>query len=267
MFMTSTNQIGIDGSRDYGTDVYPATFEPTCDAYAAASAPGETFYNAVSGDQSVKTVFKAIKNAEQISLPMSFFRTVVNQPSFANGSMCNHQVRMFNTSLSAAPYEPREVSGTVQLRLPMFKKEMEWKDVVGVQVDTAFIEQHLVSCENFRGFEYQDESSPTAVPAADLDPSQIGKSLFLPLFHPIVTNIAFRFCNKFISVAASDFEHFDRKLLDHTSQTDRSITKLCFSTSQRYSANSPRAIARSVSIESAAPTRQELVENAEENTS
>jgi hypothetical protein len=174
MFMTSTNQIGIDGSRDYGTDVHPATFEPACDAYAAASAPGETYYNAVSGDNSVKTMFKAMKNAEQIPLPMTFFRTVVNQPSFANGSMCNHQVRLFNTSLSAGPYEPREVSGAVQLRLPMFKQEMEWKDIVGVQVDTAFIEQHLVSCEKFRGFEYQDETSPTVVSVA-------GKS-FLPLF-------------------------------------------------------------------------------------
>jgi hypothetical protein len=180
MFMTSTNEIGINGARDYGTEVYPATFEPACDAYSSAPAPadrGTTYYNAEAGVNSVKTVFKATKKTEQMSLPMSFFKTVVNLPSFANGSMCNHQIRMFNTSLSTAPYEHREVSGTVHLRLPMFDQEMEWKDVVGVQVDTAFIEKHLVSCEGFRGFEYKEETTSTVAPVAQIDQAWIGTFL------------------------------------------------------------------------------------------
>jgi hypothetical protein len=180
MFMTSTNEIGINGARDYGTDVYPATFQPACDAYASAPAPadqGTTYYNAEAGANSVKTVFKAMKFVDQMPLPMSFFKTVVNQPSFANGSMCNQQVRMFNTSLSKASYAPREVSGTVQLRLPMFDQEMEWKNTVGVQVDTAFIEHHLVSCESFRGFEYEEETTSTIAPAVQVDQAWIGTFL------------------------------------------------------------------------------------------
>jgi len=171
MFMTSTNEMGINGARDYGTEVYPASFSPECNAYAAAPAPaphGTTYYNAEAEDNSVKTVFAAREKAERMNLPISFLKTVVNQPSFANGSMCNHQVRMFNTALSTGPYEPREVSGNVHLRLPMFEQEMVWKDVVGVQVDTAFIEHHLVECENFRGFEYKDETKAPVAPAVEM---------------------------------------------------------------------------------------------------
>lgn len=171
--MTSTNEIGISGARDYGTEVYPATFAPECDAYAAAPAPapsGTTFYNAEAGDNSVKAVFAAMKDATYSPLPMAFFRTAVNLPSFANGSMCNHQTRLFNTSLSTGSYEPKAVSGSMQVRLPMFGQQMEWNNAVGVQVDTAFIEKHLVDCEGFRGFEYQDE-----VPAAQVSSAQMEK--------------------------------------------------------------------------------------------
>ena len=39
---------------------------------------------------------------------------------------------------------------------------MYWDDVVGMQVDTPFIEQHLVSCEGFRGYVWEDDSSETS---------------------------------------------------------------------------------------------------------
>ncbi|KAF2433907.1 hypothetical protein EJ08DRAFT_657613 [Tothia fuscella] len=160
MFMTSTNEIGIVGARDYGTEVYPAVFEPSCDAYASAPAPapkGITYYKTQAEENFVDAVFATVKESGSMALQMSFFRTAVNLPSFANGSMCNHQTRIFNTSLSTGRNEAKEVSGTVKVQLPMFGKEMGWVDATGVQVDTAFIEKHLVDCEDFRGFQYEDE--------------------------------------------------------------------------------------------------------------
>lgn len=166
--MTATNMLGISGARDYGIDVHPATFDPACDAYAVAPEPAEkgtTYYNAKAKDSSVRAIFKPTKSSEQTKgLPMSFFKSAVNQPSFANGTWCNKQERLFSTTLSTGANSPKAVSGTVNLDLvPLFtQKKMEWTNTIGVQVDTAFIEHHLVSCETFRGFKYKEETTQSA---------------------------------------------------------------------------------------------------------
>ena len=43
------------------------------------------------------------------------------------------------------------VRGRVSARLNLFDDDMVWPDVVGLRVDSAFIEHHLVACESFRG--------------------------------------------------------------------------------------------------------------------
>lgn len=167
MFLTSTNDLGINASREYGGEVYPATFEPSCDAYAPAPKiqdegypEGSTYFHASAVDASLRAIFSPMQT--QAPLPALFFRKVVNQPVFGDGKFCNAQLRMFNTSLSTGIHVPKAVSASIRVTMPVFTQapggEMYWDNAVGMQVDTPFIEQHLVSCEGFRGYVWEDDS-------------------------------------------------------------------------------------------------------------
>lgn len=165
MFLTSTNELGINASREYGGEVYPATFEPACDAYTPvpASKDGSTYFSASAADASLKAVFASVNAQKEAQLPALFFKKVVNQPVFGDGKFCNAQLRMFNTSLSTGAYAPKAVSASIRVRMPtIFTSapggEVYWNEAVGMQVDTAFIEQHLVSCEGFSGYIWEDDS-------------------------------------------------------------------------------------------------------------
>lgn len=165
MFLTSTNEMGINGSREYGGEVYPATFEPACDAYApvAASKDGSTYFSASAGNTSLKAMFAPVHAQKQAQLPALFFKKVVNQPVFGDGKFCNAQLRMFNASLSTGTYVPKAISASVRVTMPtIFTQapggQMYWNEAVGMQVDTPFIEQHLVSCEGFRGYIWEDDN-------------------------------------------------------------------------------------------------------------
>jgi hypothetical protein len=166
MFLTSTNDLGINASREYGGEVYPATFEPSCDAYAAMPASdeyseGSTHFEASAADASLKAIFSPMH--AKIPLPTLFFKKVVNQPVFGDGKFCNAQLRMFNTSLSTGTYTPKAISASVRTTMPIFTQapggEMYWNNAVGMQVDTPFIEQHLISCEGLRGYVWEDDSA------------------------------------------------------------------------------------------------------------
>ncbi|KAE9976186.1 hypothetical protein EG328_002738 [Venturia inaequalis] len=165
MFLTSTNGLGINASREYGGEVYPATFEPACDAYAPIPSckDGSTYFNAIAANTSLKATFSPVSARKGAQLPALFFKKVVNQPVFGDGKFCNAQRRMFNTSLSAGAYAPKAVSASVHVRLPTIFTQTPggavfWDDAMAMQVDTPFIEQHLVSCEGFRGYIWEDDS-------------------------------------------------------------------------------------------------------------
>lgn len=165
MFLTSTNELGINASREYGGEVYPATFEPACDAYASvpASKDGSTYFSASAANTSLRAVFAPSHPQKEAQLPALFFKKVVNQPVFGDGKFCNAQLRIFNTSLSTGAYAPKAVSASIRLRMPTIFTgapggKVYWDEAVGMQVDTAFIEQHLVSCEGFRGYIWADDT-------------------------------------------------------------------------------------------------------------
>jgi hypothetical protein len=170
MFLTSTNALGINASREYGGEVYPATFEPSCDAYAPIPTikdehpEGSTYFHASAADASLEAIFSPMQT--KTPFPGLFFRKVVNQPVFGDGKFCNAQLRMFDTSLSTNAYVPRPISASVRVSMPIFTQapggEMYWDNAVGMQVDTPFIEQHLVSCEGFRGYVWEDDSPSTS---------------------------------------------------------------------------------------------------------
>jgi hypothetical protein len=153
MLMTSGHEIALKGAMDYGTNVFPAIFDPPCDAYRSLpDAQDTTIFSAktASPDARVHTQFSLAAN--DLSFPLAVFKNVTNQPTFADGKSCDNMIRLFDTSVTVAPNRIESVRGSVRAHLPPLTREMEWNDVYGLRMDTAFIENNYLPCENFRGY-------------------------------------------------------------------------------------------------------------------
>ncbi|KAF2667558.1 hypothetical protein BT63DRAFT_295021 [Microthyrium microscopicum] len=158
MLITAANQMAQHGAGEYGTTVYPATFEPECNAYEFTEDGQSTYFRArgeIDGKEGlVDTIFKsAERQPADYAGFMSFLINATNQPSFADGKQCDYYVRLFNTTLSTGENAAVPVQGSVRAKMNLFDEEMKWDSVFGVRVDTAFIENHLYSCEGLRGFD------------------------------------------------------------------------------------------------------------------
>ena len=161
MFMTSTNEMGISGASEYGTTtVYPAEFEPECDAYLQTSS-GRTKFNTRAKDAYLDSTWQPqLSPSIPAASLMHYLRHATNQPMFGLNGYCNHQNRMFNTELSIGEYEPRPVKGAVRTKVPsVFDTEMIWTEATGVQVATAFIEKHMIPCEEVRHWTYDGDET------------------------------------------------------------------------------------------------------------
>jgi hypothetical protein len=146
LLMTAGHDIALKGAMDYGTNVFPSVFDPPCDAYRSApKAPDTTIFSAKSSEASVHTTFSL---ADQV-YPWQFFKNVTNQPTFADGNSCDNMIRLFDTSVTVGI---ENVKGSVQARIPPFEKEFKWDGVHGVRLDSAFIENNYLPCEQFRGY-------------------------------------------------------------------------------------------------------------------
>jgi hypothetical protein len=145
--------MAIHGAEEYGTKVYPAAFDPPCNPYESLADNEGTYFNAksVSGEEMMETVFQ-IANRGIESFPVDFFVNATNQPSFADGTICDEYVRFFNTSLSRGEHAPVPVIGKIKTKTNLFQGEHIWESAVGMRIDTAFLENHLVSCESLRGY-------------------------------------------------------------------------------------------------------------------
>ncbi|OAK96804.1 hypothetical protein IQ06DRAFT_229386 [Phaeosphaeriaceae sp. SRC1lsM3a] len=149
LLMTAGHEIALKGAMDYGTNVFASVFDPPCDAYRAVPGSKDaTFFGAKSSEASVRSQFTLAESM----YPLSFFKNVTNQPTFADGKTCDNMIRLFDTSVTIAPNKIESVRGTVKARIPPFQGEVEWKDVYGLRMDTAFIENNYLPCENFRGY-------------------------------------------------------------------------------------------------------------------
>ncbi len=149
LLLSAGHEIALQGARDYGTNTFPAAFEPECDAYSAVvGEPGMTAFEArsVDGAAEVTTRFERVP---QIAYGLDFFKNVTNQPTFADGRSCDNMIRLFNTSVTTGI---EEVRGSVRARLPPFVKEEIWDGVEGIRLDSAFIENNYLPCEGFRGY-------------------------------------------------------------------------------------------------------------------
>lgn len=157
--MTSNHDIALKGAMDYGTNTFAAVFEPGCDAYRhvpKANKPGTTYFSAVSSDPGVASLSTLFSSTTEEPFPLSFFKNFTNQPTFADGKSCDNMIRLFNTSVTTSPNRIERVKGTVRANIPPFSSEQEWQNVYGLRMDTAFIENNYLPCENFRGYDGHD---------------------------------------------------------------------------------------------------------------
>jgi hypothetical protein len=154
--MTAGHEIALKGAMDYGTNTFASAFDPPCDAYRSvpkSKDPSTTYFSAKSADPgaaSISTLFSATLDEPY---PLAFFKNVTNQPVFADGKTCDNMIRLFNTSLTT---RMEAVKGAVKVRLPPFDGEHEWQDVYGLRMDTAFVENNYLPCEDFRGYSGRD---------------------------------------------------------------------------------------------------------------
>ena len=168
--MTSTNEMGIKGSSEYGGEVYPAEFEPACDAYAQAGN-GRTTYSSRASNAFLECTWQSTKRAQLSPSLMHFIKHTTNQPLFGLNGMCNHQLRMFDTVLSVGEHAPRAVKGAVRANIPSISEtEMMWSEAMGVQVSSAFVEKHMIPCEEMRNWTYnEDETQDEALASGSFE--------------------------------------------------------------------------------------------------
>ncbi|KAK0754438.1 hypothetical protein B0T18DRAFT_312519 [Schizothecium vesticola] len=154
--ITATHDIALQGSRDYGTVVSPATWDPPCDAYRALPN-GNTFFRGQSTTSPTEFIELETTTRHRLAAaanpyPLELFKNITNQPTFANASSCDNMIRWFNTTMSAGT---AVVQGRVRARnaFPYLGgEERAWDGVWGVQVATPFIENNYLSCGSMRGY-------------------------------------------------------------------------------------------------------------------
>lgn len=144
MMITSTAQAAITGSEGLGLTIYPSTFEPACDPYAP-QPDGSLLLRSTSasGGGGGGGKFMTVQTAPSPALvpyPLTFIRNVTNQPAFANTSVCDNYLRLYNTTNGAAPHAPLPVVGNVVADIDPLEGNQTWNGVYGWNYATAFIE-------------------------------------------------------------------------------------------------------------------------------
>lgn len=150
--ISAANTAAVVGSEAYGTEVHPATFGPENDAYAALPQSGATHFNGSAGATYVSLEMRRTTGEQPSPYSLAMFDTIINQPIFANGSTCDQQIRLFNTTLTKGAFEPVPVRATVKSNLGPFNTDACFSDAAGFQAATAFIENNYLPCEMFRGY-------------------------------------------------------------------------------------------------------------------
>lgn len=150
--ISATMEIAINGSRDYGTTVYPAVFEPSCDAYSRLPN-GTTTFTGKSTDNSVHATlqFSPLDANVANPFPVEVYQNITNQPIFGNGTTCDRQIRLFNSTINQGDFAPVPVKGTIVSNIPPLDASAG-VDVFGMLVDTPFIESNYLDCQSLKGY-------------------------------------------------------------------------------------------------------------------
>jgi hypothetical protein len=139
--------------------VYPAAFNPACDAYAAHHGPhgdgASSYFNGWSTDGSgvfANLTFWALEPGRTAPYPLELFKNITNQPIFGNGSSCDSQVRLFNTSISQGQFAPIAVRAKAVTNLGPLHGLEGFGELFGYHADAAFIETNDLPCQSLQGY-------------------------------------------------------------------------------------------------------------------
>jgi hypothetical protein len=180
----------IQGAQVYGTQVYPAAFDPPCNPYefsASSHHPGSTYFTARAENDTalMETLFQISVLERLEEFPIQFFVNATNQPVFADGLSCDMYTTFWNTTLAQGANAPVPVSGTVRAGLSIFDKapgkEMTWENAVGVRVDLAFLENGPISCEGLQGYSGPGEQKVELANSMESKTAQ--NASFTPSYH------------------------------------------------------------------------------------
>ncbi|KAK7966311.1 uncharacterized protein PG986_000588 [Apiospora aurea] len=146
----------IDGSRGLGLQIWPAKFDPPCDPYKRLP-DGSLYLHSELSDPAVYdaryVTVQTQPSPTLVPFPLTFIRNVTNQPTFANTSLCDNYIRLYNTSNSAAPHAPQPVVGNVTALLEPLASNQTWTGVFGWNYATAFIEPPVpANCSSLANF-------------------------------------------------------------------------------------------------------------------
>jgi hypothetical protein len=200
MFISAIAHIAIKGAGEYGTTVYPSTFDPECNAYEYRKSGGTylTVKSIVEGEEMyIDTLFKDSHEhlVKSTDFPMQFFVNTTNQPSFADGKICDEYIRFYDTTLSKGEFAAVPVRGSVRAKMNLFDKEMAWPNALGVRVDSAFVENHMVSCEGLRGYTGRTGEQHVEIAGASSSTiryswSSVANATLLPLYNGLQVAIS-----------------------------------------------------------------------------
>ncbi|KAK8066778.1 hypothetical protein PG997_013525 [Apiospora hydei] len=156
MMITSTAQSAIDGSRGLGLQIWPAKFDPPCDPYKRLPDGSLYLHSELSDPAVYEARYVTVQTQPSptvVPFPLTFIRNVTNQPTFANTSLCDNYIRLYNTSNSAAPHAPQPVVGNVTALLEPLTSNQTWTGVFGWNSATAFIEPPVPgNCSSLANF-------------------------------------------------------------------------------------------------------------------
>ncbi|KAI1370415.1 hypothetical protein F4677DRAFT_457892 [Hypoxylon crocopeplum] len=139
--ISASNPLAIEASQGYGMAIHPAVFDPLCDAYSALPS-GATYARSWSanGTRGAFMAIEALPSPRTVPYPLDFFRNITNQPVFSNTQVCDHYLRLFNTSLTTGATAPVPVVGKVSTNLEPLARSHSWDAVYGWRLATPFLE-------------------------------------------------------------------------------------------------------------------------------
>ncbi|OBT89193.1 hypothetical protein VE02_01667 [Pseudogymnoascus sp. 03VT05] len=154
LILTGTNTAAIGGSEAYGQIAIPATFKPENNSYAFShsSRRQEIFLNAYTNESDTAVVTTKFRPLPSIGpWPLEFYVNVTNQPIFADAVKCDRQITFFNTTLSTGANAPVGIIGDISISAPYLPSDSTFRNVFGLKLDVAFIENNLLDCPSLKG--------------------------------------------------------------------------------------------------------------------
>lgn len=150
MFESAGAEIAIEGTEQYGEQVYEAQFSPPCDGYVAIDG-GYSVNATNSTDVYYESIWRDSGEAYPCEETFRFLNNATNQPAFANGAACDNQIIAFSLNTTGI-YAPKPVIGTVHISTSILPRAMQFEGANAILIPTPFIENNNLTCSTLKGY-------------------------------------------------------------------------------------------------------------------